>query len=117
MKLKAIKYKQGYIFVDESASCPKGSIVIFPNTVNGSIKNFDSCEVRIAEYDYAANGVHNLLVVAQTVELNIENLPHVDINFKDIEEIELHTESDGSPIKYYKDNILFLKIKSIILNC
>lgn len=88
MKLDRIDYNGGDIWVDKEAECPKGSNVIFPNTSNGVITNYEGCEVKVAQWDYAANGNSNLLVVAQSITnpSYIDGVPFVEV-VEDVEQL------------------------------
>lgn len=79
-----IPIEDGYIMVYPEAPCPKDSWAIFPNTVNGKIKDYKGCKPIQCEYDYAANGVHNLLIIGHTgiPSLKESGLPLIELPYQ-----------------------------------
>lgn len=62
------------VVVDKDADCPKGSWAVFTHTRNDKIVGYDP-PIR-CKWDYAANGLYNLRVIA-TIGVPLKGLPVV----------------------------------------
>jgi len=58
--------KYYHLYLVSDLGVEKDEWVIFPNTLNGEISNFDDCIPQKSEYPYAANGIYNLKIEATT---------------------------------------------------
>jgi hypothetical protein len=76
-KYPIIQVDGGFLMIDKKAECLKDTFAIFPNTINGKIKDFEGCLPVLCNSNYAANEVYNLHIVAHTCigSLKNSNLP------------------------------------------